>query len=162
MIVHLMWFVLLLVKPLASQAQLGNADNASSGTVPNKIYDALCGTKENEKGCKVEFKDGKLIVDASSGIIGKEALYLRTTQECRRYFFGIPDCFSWQYVTRSMLTYRRSDGSDGIATFSFFESEVVRRFQSRSDSFHARKNRYGRTESSVITTSNKRWHDRCS
>lgn len=136
-----MWFVLLLVKPLASQAQLGNADNASSGTVPNKIYDALCGTKENEKGCKVEFKDGKLIVDASSGIIGKEALYLRTTQECRRYFFGIPDCFSWQYVTRSMLTYRRSDGSDGIATFSFlnpktsedFNQDLILFMQGRTD-----------------------------
>ena len=110
----------------------------------------------------MEFKDGKLIVDTSSGIIGKEALYLRTTQECRRYFFGIPDCFSWQYVTRSTLTYRRSDSSDRIAAFIVFESEDVRRFQSRSDPFHARKNRYGCTESSMIKTSNKRWHDRCS
>jgi len=108
------------VVSLPALAQLGDADNAISGTIPNKIYDALCGTKENEKRCKVEFKNGKLLVNDSEGITRKDALYLRTKEECKRgSFFGIPNCYPYQYVTTSMLTYRRTDGSEGVATFSF-------------------------------------------
>lgn len=56
MISHLIWLVVLFVKPLASQAQLGNADNATLGTVPNQIYDALCGTNIMRKDVRLNSK----------------------------------------------------------------------------------------------------------
>lgn len=127
---------------LPAFGQLGEADSATAGTVPNKAYDALCGTKENEKKCKVEFKDGKLIVNNSEGITRSEALYLRTRSECKQgYFFGMPNFYAWQYVTISMLTYRRSDASEGVATFSFlnprtsedFHQDLVLFMQGRPD-----------------------------
>jgi len=127
--------------------QLGDADNALSGTVPNKAYDALCGTKENEKKCKIEFKNGKLLVNDSEGITRKDALYLRAKKECKRgSFFGIPNCYDYHYVTTSMLTYRRTDGSEGVATFSFYNP-------STSEDFHQDLTTFmqGRPDRGIIT-----------
>lgn len=138
-----------LVNP--SYGQLGEADTATSGTVPNKSYDALCGAGKNEKRCKVEFIDGRLVVNGSEGITRKEALYLRARSECKQgYFLGMPNCYWYQYVTTSMLTYKRADGSEGVATFSFLNVKASENFHQDLELFMQ-----GRPDQGIMTIEKK-------
>ena len=83
-----------LALPTALMADLGGADlpNSGSFSTSNKVYDAWCGqfeyTFKPPKGvdCKVQFKNGRLIVDDGNGITKDQIRKVKLELRCKDTF----------------------------------------------------------------------------
>ena len=124
--------LLLLPLLLASPAiaDLGPADVVESQKrqIVRSKWDAWCGEKRVE--CTVEFTNGRLSVDGSTGILPDQVSSIGIFRWCRQRAFGSPNCFLVSADKDFTLKYKDSNGKSRIATFSIKNWEAAPTFYS--------------------------------
>ena len=80
---------------MPARSDLGGADITGSGLTTGNTYDAWCGNDFVD--CKVQFSNGRLIVDDGKGILASQLDNVVFDRICRDYALGMPNCVSYQY-----------------------------------------------------------------
>ena len=112
---------------LPAKSDLGGADITGSGFTTGNTYDAWCGNDFVD--CKVQFSDGRLIVNEGSGILASQLHSVTFNRICRDYALGMPNCFSYQYNKEWTIKYRGSLGSLRTAKISFRHERTADSFR---------------------------------
>ena len=124
-----------LALPTAVMADLGGADlpNAGSFSTSNKVYDAWCGefpiTIKPPKGvdCKVQFKEGRLIVDNGKGVTTDQISDVKLEYRCKSNVF-LTSCKS-RRDKRYRFNYIDSKGTNKTALITFRHHDTDQLFR---------------------------------
>ena len=112
---------------MPARSDLGGADITGSGFTTGNTYDAWCGNDFVD--CKVQFSDGRLIVDEGSGILASQIQSVVFNRICRNYALGMPNCFSYQYNKEWAIKYRDSSGILRTGKISFRHERTANAFK---------------------------------
>lgn len=112
---------------MPARSDLGGADITGSGLTTGNTYDAWCGNDFVD--CKVQFSNGRLIVDDGKGILASQLDSVVFDRICRDYALGMPNCFSYQYNKEWTIKYRDSSGSLRTGKISFRHERTADSFK---------------------------------
>ena len=112
-----------------AKADLGDADvsiaTPSSTTTLSRSYVGKCG--KSQQKCKIQFSEGKLIINDSDGIYREQLVRVDTSRTCRQKSILLPfvtTCYGEQLDYDYMIHYKDSDENQRSALISFWPGYI--------------------------------------